>query len=61
MRRGFANSLYQHVVHPKGIDRNRNALQEAYYDFSDYDDLPAFIEAIKAFFAGIPSSGTKNK
>ncbi len=54
VRRGFANSLYQYVVHPKGIDSNGNAMQDAYYDFFDYDDLPAFIEAIKAFFAGIP-------
>ena len=54
VRQGFANSLYQHVVSAKGIDKNRNALQQAYYDFFDYDDLPAFIEAIKAFFAGIP-------
>ena len=54
VRQGFANSLYQHVVSAKGIDKNRNALQQAYYDFFDYDDLTAFIEAIKAFFAGIP-------
>ena len=54
VRRGFANSLYQYVVRPKGIDSNANALQEAYYDFFDYDDLPAFIEAIKVFFASIP-------
>ena len=54
VRQGFANSLYQHVVSAKGIDKNRNALQQAYYDFFDYDDLSAFIEAIKAFFAGIP-------
>ena len=54
VRRGFANCLYQHVVAVKGIDKNRNALQDAYYDFFDYDDLPSFIEAIKAFFAGIP-------
>ena len=54
VRRGFANCLYQYVVHPKGLDNNRNALQEAYYAFFDYDDLPAFIESIKTFFAGIP-------
>ena len=54
VRRGFANCLYQHVVAVKGIDHNRNALQQAYYDFFDYGDLPAFIEAIKSFFAGIP-------
>ena len=54
VRQGFANCLYQHVISAKGIDKNRNALQQAYYDFFDYDDLPAFIEAIKVFFAGIP-------
>ena len=27
---------------------------DAYYDFRDTDDLPAFIEAIKTFFASIP-------
>ena len=54
VRRGFANCLYQYVVAAKGVDRNRNAMQQAYYDFFDYDNLPAFIEAIKTFFAGIP-------
>ena len=54
VRCGFANCLYQYVVAARGFDRNRNAMQQAYYDFFDYDDLPAFIEAIKTFFAGIP-------
>ncbi len=54
VRKGLANSLYQYVTAIKGIDRGRAVFQDAYYDFLDYDDLPAFIEAVKTFFAGIP-------
>ena len=54
VRRGFANSLYRYVVAPNGIDKNKNALMDAYYDFFETDELPPFIEAIKVFFAGIP-------
>ena len=34
---------------------------QAYYDFFDNDDLPAFINAIKAFFAGIPYYLSENR
>ena len=54
VRRGFANSLYRYVVAVKGLDTNKNVFLQAYYDFFESDDLPAFIEAIKVFFAGIP-------
>ncbi len=36
------------------MDTNKNVFLQAYYDFFESDDLPAFIEAIKVFFAGIP-------
>ena len=52
VRRGFADVLYQHVASARGVDENKNALLQAYYDFFDNDDLPAFIEAIKVFFSG---------
>ena len=54
VRRGFADCLYRHVVAAKDGDKNRSAFQQAYYEFFDHDDLAAFIEAVKAFFAGIP-------
>ena len=54
VRKGFANSLYNYSWGVKGIDTNKNAMYSAYKNFQRYDDLPAFIEAIKAFFAGIP-------
>ena len=54
VRRGFANSLYQYVNPMRGTDKSSGALYQAYYDFVDTDDLPAFIEAIKVFFAGVP-------
>ena len=34
--------------------RQSSSLQLAYYDFWESDDLPAFIEAIKTFFACVP-------
>lgn len=54
VRKGFANSLYQHIVTAQGIDTNKNAFFRAFNQFRRSDDLPAFIEAIKTFFAGIP-------
>ena len=54
VRKGFADSLYQYVVAPKGIDANKNALFRAYNQFRRTDELPPFIEAVKVFFAGIP-------
>ena len=54
VRRGFAKCLYQYVDAGRVTDKEKNALLEAYYDFRDSNDLPPFIAAIKAFFAGIP-------
>ena len=54
VRRGFANSLYQYVNPMRGIDKGKNNLYVAYNQFRRSNDLPAFIEAIKAFFAGVP-------
>ena len=54
VRRGFADNLYQFVTAVKGIDSGRNVFLDAYYDFRDTADLPAFIAALQTFFAGIP-------
>ena len=54
VRTGFADSLYQLVTDTTPGDDGRNVFLDAYYDFRDYDDLPAFIDAIKTFFAGVP-------
>jgi len=54
VRRGFADCLFKHVAGKKMNARQSSALQLAYYDFRDDGDLPAFIEALKVFFAGVP-------
>ena len=54
VRTGFADCLYQIVSDTQPDDRGRNVFLDAYYDFRDTDDLAPFIEAIKAFFAGVP-------
>lgn len=54
VRTGFADSLYQIVSNTRPDDNGRNIFLEAYYDFRDSGDLPAFIEALKAFFASLP-------
>ena len=54
VRTGFADCLYQMVSDTRPDDYGRNVFLNAYYDFCDYDDLPAFIEALKAFFASVP-------
>ena len=54
VRRGFADCLFKHVTARQVDARQSSSLQMAYYDFRDTDDLPAFIEAIKTFYAGIP-------
>ena len=54
VRKGFANSLYNYSWGVRGIDTNKNAMYRAYKIFQRDNDLPPFIEAIKAFFAGIP-------
>ena len=54
VRRGFADCLFRHVAGKKMNARQSSALQLAYYDFRDDGDLPAFIDALKVFFAGVP-------
>ena len=54
VRKGFAGSLYSHVTNTTGDDRERSALMKAYKMFQRNDDLPAFIEAVKTFYAGVP-------
>jgi hypothetical protein len=54
VRKGFAECLYRHVTKAKASSHTTSELIEAYYDFRDSDDLPQFIEAVKAFFAGVP-------
>lgn len=54
VRRGFADCLFKHVTARQMDARQSSSLQMAYYDFRESDDLPAFIEAIKTFFASVP-------
>ena len=54
VRTGFADCLYQHVTNNKPANLSRSEFLDAYYDFRDDDNLPAFIEAIKTFFASVP-------
>ena len=54
VRKGFAICLYRYVTNTQAGNRNRSVFQDAYLDFRDSDDLAAFIEALKVFFAGVP-------
>ena len=54
VRKGFADCLFQHATNSKQSSHWRSALLNAYYNFSDSDDLPQFIQAVKSFFAGVP-------
>lgn len=54
VRTGFADCLYQHVTQSKPSDYNRSVFLDAYYDFRDNNDLSAFMEAVKTFFAAVP-------
>ena len=60
VRKGFAGSLYSYVTNTPGENRERSALMKAYKMFWRNDDLPAFIEAIKAFYAGVPYQWEKD-
>ena len=60
VRKGFAGSLYSYVTNTPGEDRERSALMKAYKMFWRNNDLPAFIEAIKAFYAGLPYQWEKD-
>jgi hypothetical protein len=54
VRKGFAISLYRYVASTQADVRNRSVFQNAWLDFRDDGDLPAFIDALKVFFAGVP-------
>lgn len=54
VRSGFANSLLQHSTTDGNEAIHRSALIVAYRTFLRDHDLPAFIEAIRVFFATIP-------
>ena len=51
VRTGFAGSLYRYITNTTPDNRDRSALFKAYKVFRRTDDLPAFIEAIKTFYA----------
>ncbi|MBR1466598.1 MAG: ATP-binding protein [Bacteroidaceae bacterium] len=54
VRLGFADNLFRLITNMQPDNEEKNVFLDAYYDFRDSGDLPAFIEAIKTFFAGIP-------
>ena len=60
VRRGFADCLYRHVAAAPGAEDNRGDLFLAYKRFWRSDDLPAFIDAVKAFYAGVPYQWEKD-
>ena len=54
VRRGFADNLFHLITNMSPGSQEKNTFLMAYNCFRDTGDLPAFIEAIKTFFAGIP-------
>ena len=63
VRRGFAECLYRHVAVKAGMaaaEDNKGDLFQAYKRFSRSADLPAFIDAIKTFYAGVPYQWEKD-
>ena len=54
VRRGFADCLFRLITNIKPGDRNQMVFLDAYYDFRDSGDLPAFIAALQTFYAGVP-------
>ena len=60
VRKGFAECLFRHVAGKKVDSRKSSALQLAYYDFRETDDLSIFIEAIKTFYASVPYQWEKD-
>ncbi len=64
VRRGFADCLFRIITNIKPDDRNRMVFLDAYYDFRDSGDLPAFIAALQTFYAGVPyhlAQGNENE
>ena len=60
VRTGFAECLFRHVAGKQVNSRQTSTLQMAYNIFYETDDLPAFIEAIKTFYASIPYQWEKD-
>jgi len=60
VRKGFAGSLYSYVTNTESDDQHRFALLKAYKVFRRTDDLSAFIEAIRTFYAGVPYQWEKD-
>ena len=55
VRKGFAQCLYQYVVHrQEQDDRPRSVLQIAYMRFRRDNTLEPFVKAMQTFFAGVP-------
>ena len=53
VRRGFAECLYKHVA-GKGSEASRGQFFQAYVKFRRDNNLTPFIEALQAFYAGLP-------
>ena len=60
VRMGFADCLFSHVASASGVTTARLAFLKSYNNFLATDELPVFLDAIKAFFAGIPYQLTKD-
>jgi hypothetical protein len=60
VRKGFAGSLFSYITNTESGDQRRSALLKAFKVFRRTDDLPAFIEAVKTFFAGVPYQWEKD-
>ena len=54
VRQGFADCLFRHVAGKQVNTRQTSVFLAAYNDFYESADLSAFIESLKAFFAGVP-------
>ena len=59
--KGFADCLYQHITHRQfTADEDKSRLLLAYKIFRRDNNLPPFIEALKAFYAGLPFQWEKD-
>ena len=54
VRTGFADNLFLLMTDIQPDSDLKNGFLDAYHDFRETDDLSAFIEAVKSFFAGVP-------
>ena len=62
VRTGFAGNLYRYITNTTGDNRDRSALMNAYKTFRRGNNLSAFIDAIKTFYASVPYQwGKDNK